>query len=457
MVNDEDFADGTNTEIMPPSGHLMPGIERRRAVLSFRDYGGDHRVTIEGNVVVGSSPAVNVRINDPTASRLHAELEPRADGLWVRDLDSRNGTYVDDVLVGRARIPDGGRLRVGSTTITVTYERRPSAASLWPHDNFHGMVGRSAVMRELFARLDRVAGSDATVLIQGETGTGKELAAEAVHRASPRAKGPFVVVDCGALPESLIESELFGHTRGAFSGATATRAGAFEVAQGGTIFLDEIGELPLAMQPKLLRVLEKREVRRLGELHHRPVDVRFVSATHRNLRDLVARNAFREDLYFRLAVLLVTMPPLRDRREDVPVLLDAMLPREHRLLVTAEVRRELDARPWLGNVRELRIFAQRLQALGPDEAMRGEGGGPSPARPAAPGALPPVPLDEPFKEVRDRWLNHLEREYIAGLLARLRHNVSAVADAAGLDRSYVHRLIRKHGLDEGPSRGSKGP
>jgi transcriptional regulator with PAS, ATPase and Fis domain len=455
MVDDEDVADGTNTEAAPPSGRRAPGVERRRAALSFRDYGGEHRVEIEGNAVVGSSPAVNVRVDDPTASRLHAELEPRADGLWVRDLGSRNGTYVDDVMVGLARIPEGGRLRVGSTVITVTYERRPSVAALWPHEHFHGMVGRSAAMRELFARLNRVAGSDATVLIQGETGTGKELAAEAIHRASPRAKGPFVIVDCGALPEHLLESELFGHAKGAFTGATSARAGAFEVAQGGTLFLDEIGELPLAMQPKLLRALENKAVRRLGESSYRPIDVRFVSATHRNVRDLVARDAFREDLYFRLAVLLVTLPPLRERREDVPPILEAMLPSEQRRLLTPEVWRELASRPWLGNVRELRIFAQRLVTLGPDEAMRGEAAGPAPA--AAPGSLPPVPTDHPFKEVRERWLNHLEREYVAGLLARLRYNVSAVADAAGLDRSYVHRLIRKHGLDEGTGRGFKGP
>ncbi|MCU0687579.1 MAG: sigma 54-dependent Fis family transcriptional regulator [Polyangiaceae bacterium] len=448
MVDDDElYGDGTDTEVAPPSRSQPPGgVHRRRALLTFRDYDGEHQIELEGAAVVGSSPKVDVRINDPTLSRLHAELELRDNGLWVRDLGSRNGTYVDDVLVGLARVPEGGRLRVGSTIIAVTYAKRPSATPLWPTDSFHGMVGRSAVMRELFARLDRVAASDATVLIQGETGTGKELAAEAIHQASPRSKGPFVIVDCGALPEHLLEAELFGHAKGAFTGANAARAGAFEMAQGGTLFLDEVGELPLAMQPKLLRALESKTVRRLGETHYRPVDVRFVSATHRNVRDLVARGAFREDLYFRLAVLPVTLPPLRERREDVPLILDALLPKEQRPLVTPEVRRELASRPWLGNVRELRIFVQRLLAVGFEEAIAMQGA--APAR----DALPAVPLDLPFKELRDRWLNHLEREYVAGLLAQLRWNVSAVADAAGLDRSYVHRLIKKHGLDEGAGR-----
>jgi DNA-binding NtrC family response regulator len=453
MVDDETSLGGTITVTAPPSSRGGHRVERRRAMLTFRDLDGEHRVELESNAVVGSATGVDVRVNDPTASRLHAELESRADGLWVRDLGSRNGTYVDDVMVGLARIPEGGRLRIGSTTIAITYAKRPVAPSLWPEGHFHGMVGASAVMRELFARLDRVAKSDATVLLQGETGTGKELAAEALHRASPRVKGPFVIVDCTSLPENLLESELFGHTKGAFTGAHSARAGAFEQAQGGTLFLDEVAELPLGSQAKLLRVLEKKAVRRLGEAHYRPVDVRFVSATHRNLRDLVARDAFREDLYFRLAVLPIAMPPLRERREDVSLILEAMLPPEAHRLLTRDVHAELSSRPWLGNVRELRIFAQRLVALGLDEAIRGEGSSSSAPPPVGPGSLPPVPTDEPFKEVRERWLNHLEREYVAGLLARLRYNVSAVADAAGLDRSYVHRLIRKHGLDEGPGRG----
>ena len=251
-------------------------------------------------------------IEDATVSRLHAELDPRRDGLWVRDLGSRNGTFVNGVRVVSARVPDGGRVQLGAASITLLPSPTSVSVELWPDTRFGPLVGKSVAMRELFATLARVAAVDATVLVSGETGTGKELVAEAVHGASPRAGGPFVVVDCAALPDQLLQSELFGHARGAFTGAETARAGAIESANGGTVFLDEIGELPLAMQPALLRVLESRTVRRLGETAHRKVDVRFVSATHRDLRAMVTAGAFREDLYFRhRASLPLVVPPLR--------------------------------------------------------------------------------------------------------------------------------------------------
>jgi transcriptional regulator with GAF, ATPase, and Fis domain len=299
-------------------------------------------------------------------------------------------------------------------------------------------------MRELFARLGRMAASEATVLIQGETGTGKELVARALHEASPRAAGPFVIVDCGALPESLLDAELFGHSRGAFTGAAGARAGAFEAADGGTLFLDEIGELPLPLQPKLLRVLEARTIRRLGENEVRPVNVRFLSATHQDLRTMVNAGAFREDLYFRLAVLPVTVPPLRERAGDVALLARSFLPAAAQGLLTPALVAEIEARPWLGNVRELRNFVDRLTALGERDALASTpAAGPTSAnRPL----LPADWLTLPLRDLRERCTNQMEQEYVRALLDRHGRNVSAAAQAAGVDRTYLHRLLRKYGI-----------
>jgi DNA-binding NtrC family response regulator len=331
-----------------------------------------------------------------------------------------------------------------------------AAAELWPAPRFGPLIGASSKMRALFARLARVAQSDAPVFIEGETGTGKELAARAVHDASARAGGPFVVVDCGALTESLLEAELFGHARGAYTGAVDARAGAIEAADGGTLFLDEVGELPLSMQPRLLRALESRAVRRLGENHYRAVDVRFVSATHRDLRAMVDNGAFRDDLYFRLTVLPVTIPPLREHPQDIAALVSHFLPKDVIGVVNADLLRALANQPWPGNVRELRNFLQRLLALGPGAALALASPPaaerlpplPAPAPPAGRGQLhlPPDVLGLTYREAREWALAQIERDYVAALLARCGNNVSAAAGAAGLNRTYLHRLIRRHRL-----------
>jgi transcriptional regulator with GAF, ATPase, and Fis domain len=311
-------------------------------------------------------------------------------------------------------------------------------------------------MRELFDTLSRLAASDATVLIQGETGTGKELVAQAIHEASPRADAPFAIVDCGALPENMLEAELFGHAKGAFTGATASRAGAIEAANGGTVFLDEVGELPLAMQPKLLRAIEARSVRRLGESQHRKVDVRFLSATHRDLREMVNAGGFREDLYFRLAVVPLAVPPLRTRLDDVPLLIERLLPPSAHAL-SEELAREASARPWFGNVRELRNFVDRAVILGTARARALDAPTPRASVPPPPPtesaserpeqpAYPVIPFERPFKDIREAWVSHLEREYIRELLARHGRDTAAVARAAGLERGYVYRLMKKHDL-----------
>ncbi|GAC1545931.1 MAG: hypothetical protein NVS3B10_09980 [Polyangiales bacterium] len=446
LMSDPHPPDGDDSETIAGPTRLPFALVGHRAAftLEWTDDDGPHAATVSQRTLIGSAARADVVVAHPTVSRLHAELTVRDDGLWIRDLESRNGTHVDGVLVTGARLRDeGSRVELGECALVARRTAQATAVPLWPEDHFGPLLGGSAVMRELFLRLSQYAQTTSTVIVQGETGTGKELVASALHAASSRAAQPFVVVDCGALPEALLESELFGHVRGAFTGAQHDRAGAFESAEGGTVFLDEIGELPLAMQPKLLRVLESRAVRRLGEARHRPIDVRFVAATHRDLQSMVSSGAFREDLYFRLSVLPVMVPPLRARPGDLPQLVAHFLPPGKRRAIDAAQLAELASLPWLGNVRELRTFVERALAVGAQEAFALS----RPSRPAPPTrALPAVPTDVPFKELREQWNDHLEREYIAELLARHGRNTELVGRAAGLDRSYVHRLMRKHDL-----------
>ena len=443
---------------------------RSQPRVTWIDAAGKHDAVIDGKVLLGSAPGSGIVIGDPTVSRLHAELEARHDGLWVRDLGSRNGTFVDGLQVTGARVPDRGKVRLGSTELVVDYnptQRRN--VEIWPTAGFGKLIGSSVGMRELFATLARVAPMDSSVLITGETGTGKELVARAIHDASPRASKPFVVVDCAALPENLLDAELFGHTRGAFTGAINARAGAIESAEGGTVFLDEIGELPISMQPKLLRVLESHTVRRVGEHTHRNVDVRFLSATHRDLLTMVNAGEFREDLYFRLAVLPVHVPALRLRKEDIEPLVSHFLRNaggpSH---VPAELMRELLTRPWRGNVRELRNFVERARALGATEALAMTSqhepavadGAPTAAgsssNPPAASSSGPPPLtlnagdarmfEQAYKDFRETWIDSGEKEYVRRLLLRHDRNVAAAAREAEVDRTYIYRLIRKHEL-----------
>jgi transcriptional regulator with PAS, ATPase and Fis domain len=299
-------------------------------------------------------------------------------------------------------------------------------------------------MRRVFATLEDAAKSDATVLVEGETGTGKELVAESIHKESERRDGPFVIVDCGAVPAELLESELFGHERGAFTGASAPRRGAFEAASGGTIFLDEIGELPLELQPKLLRALERLHVKRVGADVYQPVDVRVIAATNRNLRQEVNERRFRADLYYRVAVLEVRLPPLRERIDDLPLLVGVLVGSlrsggGEALDVTApEFLADLERHAWPGNVRELRNYLERCVAhrrplpLAADGALGARGSAED--------------LEAPFKLARDRALAGFERRYLEAMLQRTGGNAAAAARAAGLDRAHLYRLLWRHGL-----------
>jgi len=300
-------------------------IQQVRVAIERGTDPGRHIVSRSARVVIGSQAGVDLVLDDPAVSRFHCEIAIDGGRARLRDLGSRNGTSVDGVVVRDADLHAGAKILVGRTRLRFEVEPDHVRIPVSERRSFGRLVGATPAMRAVFAILERAAAGDATVLLEGETGTGKDAAAESIHEQSARRAKPLRVIDCGALPAQLIESELFGHERGAFTGAAAARAGAFEAADGGTVFLDEIGELPIELQPKLLRVLERREVKRLGATEHRAVDVRVIAATNRDLREEINARRFRPDLYWRLAVVTVVLPPLRDRSEDLPLLVDNLV------------------------------------------------------------------------------------------------------------------------------------
>jgi DNA-binding NtrC family response regulator len=319
---------------------------------------------------IGRSSICEVRLNDRSVSGSHAEFEATESGVIVRDLGSTNGILLGETRLREAVVPIGTRLKMGNSTLQLVPVEGVVEIPLSKEDQFFEMVGRSVIMRQVFAQLERVAGSDITVLITGETGTGKELVARALHKSSRRLKAPMVVQDCSAMPQTLVESVLFGHEKGAFTGASERKTGSFEQAHGGTLFLDEIGELPLDQQSKLLRVLENKEIRRVGGEKTIAVDVRVLAATNRDLRQMVSQGQFREDLYYRLAVVTVELPPLRARRDDIALIANALLARFCERNPTlgprtfdSQALNRLLSMPWPGNVRELRNVIERAASL----------------------------------------------------------------------------------------------
>ena len=396
---------------------------------------------------IGSADANDLMVDDSTVSRFHCEVVAVEGAVRLRDLGSKNGTALDGVTIHEASLRHGSLFRCGRTVLRFELAEATIKLTLSERISFGGLVGRSPAMRAAFAVLERAAAAEATVLLEGETGTGKEEAARALHAGGARRAGPMIVVDCGAIPAALIEGELFGHEKGAYTGATERRDGVFAAAGGGTVFLDEIGELPLELQPKLLRVLEAREVRRLGATDMEPVDVRVIAATHRDLRAEVNAGTFRADLYYRLAVVRVELPALRQRPEDMPMLVDAIvaeLAAAGRVApaLAAELRApafvaELARSAWPGNVRELRNALERCAVLGAATA---------PARSPAAAASFAIDVDLPFKEARQHVLDDFERRYLEGLLARHDGNVSAAARQAGISRVSLYALMKRHGV-----------
>ncbi|MBI5516530.1 MAG: sigma 54-interacting transcriptional regulator [Deltaproteobacteria bacterium] len=417
--------------------------------------------------IVGRSAGCDFRLSDPTVSSFHLEIGASEDhaGIRLADLQSRNGTLYAGARMEKAVIPSGATLEVGSTILRVDLD----AAFETPIADMHAfgeLRGKNPAMREFFSTLARLARTDLSILVEGQTGTGKELAARGVHDSSMYAQGPFVVLDCTAIPGTLAESVLFGHERGAFTGASERRVGVFEAAEGGTVFLDEVGEMPLELQPKLLRVLERREVVRVGSTTPRPVQVRVISATWRDLRTMINQGKFREDLYYRLAQARLTIPPLKDRPEDIPLLVYHFLQRmpangQGARAISPEAMAELVRREYAGNVRELKSAVERAAMMAEgavittadlafERMLCGERARIAPA-PSSGGSTPsmaPGPNEPltPFKEAKRTLIDEFEKDYLQRLLARTGGNLSRAAALAGIERHYLRDLFRKHGL-----------
>ena len=389
-------------------------------------------------ILVGTHSSCDVPLTDPTISRQHFEIVLVQRGYLVRDLESTNGVFLENVRGHELTIDRETTLRVGGSKILLKPIDATVDLPISVEPRFGPLLGHSVSMRRVFDTLGRLAPSELSVLITGESGTGKELAAQALHEASARRNGPFVIVDCGAIPEGLIESELFGHLRGAFTGADLKREGAFVAAAGGTVFLDEIGELPLEMQPRLLGALERRRVTPIGSSHSVDVDVRIVAATNRDLRKEVNRGTFREDLFFRLAGAIVTMPPLRERPEDIPLYVDDFF--EGELGIDADTLQRLKTRPWPGNIRELRNVLSRAKLIGVDEVAQ-----PAPPTPRATFSAG-VDADVPYKVGKQLLIDEFDKRYLEQILKRHAGNYSRAARAAEVDRVHFLRMLDRFGL-----------
>ncbi|MBI2391432.1 MAG: sigma 54-interacting transcriptional regulator [Deltaproteobacteria bacterium] len=411
-----------------------------------------------GTLRVGTHPSNEIVLSDPTVSRFHCRFTLENQICRVQDLGSLNGTWLqtgpnEPIRIRDADVAPNTSVRVGSSILHVRTVAPASDDEVPPWPAFGSLLGTSLAMRKLFSVLEKIAKAECNVLIQGESGVGKELVAAEIVQHSPRRDSPFVVVDCGAISPNLVESQLFGHARGAFTGADRDRTGAFEAASGGTIFLDEIGELAMDLQPKLLRVIENQEVRRLGETHSRKVDVRVIAATNRDLEREVNKGRFREDLFFRLSVVTVTVPPLRERKADIELLIGHFLEqlsatRNADRLFTKEVIAELAQHDWPGNVRELRNYVERAVVL-ETTSLRP----PSTPRMAAVTdasganmAVRAIDINVPFKIAKEGLIDEFERAYLQSLLGWAGGNMSKAARHAGIDRMYLHRLVQRHGL-----------
>jgi DNA-binding NtrC family response regulator len=430
--------------VAAPSAHRMTYQRLRLLVLDGPDVGA-HVEFAEEPIRIGGLPSNDLVLTDPRVSGLHCEISVDRRGVHLRDPGSTNGTRVDGVRVSDAYLHRGAEIRLGDTVLRLDPGEGATEVELQPGESFGPLVGASAVMRELYARIRKFAPADTPILVLGETGSGKEMVARAIHELGDRAGEPFVPVECAAMPEGLIESELFGYSRGAFTGADQDFCGAFERAGRGTVLLDEIGDMPLALQPKLLRVIERREVRPLGSGQKRPVRARLIAATNRDLATMVSRGTFRADLYYRLSVGQLHVPPLRERRDDIPLLVEHFL-REFPEAgpLDKAMMKALVGHSWPGNVRELHNAVQRIAVLGSpalaEHTAVATGNGIH-----APRIL--VELDLPYKEARDRVLEEFCAVYAREALQRSGGNISEAARRCGVDRMTFYRLMQKGGTE----------
>ncbi len=436
----------TLTLASPPKSRTTSWVPRLHAT---RGPGKDRALALlQAVTTVGRHATNDLVLPDPRVSGVHLHLTRDGELVRIRDAGSTNGTWLGPHRIMEAELALGAEITLGDTVLCLEPDDGSIELPEPCREAFGEMVGASLEMRELFATLERIAVKDLTLLVQGETGTGKEELARAVHAASPRASGPFVVVDCTSLPDTLAEPLLFGQEEGALASGSSLRVGFFEAARGGTHFLDEVGELPLGLQAKFLRVLERREIVRIGGQTPVPVDARIVAATNRDLRHEIDASRFREDLYFRLAQVRVMLPPLRHRAEDIPLLCRKLLTR-----AGAEVMIEQDAltfltkQPWPGNVRELGNALLRASVLANDDIIRrsdlaGEGFGFRSA--SAEGAA--VDLMGTFAAAKERAVDRFERAYLGLLMRRCKGNLSRASREADIARHHLRDLLRKREL-----------
>jgi len=437
------------TEVTNRSGSTaLREVRLRLRVVTGAEKGKECDATAR-RVSVGSHDQNDLVLTDSQVSRFHCEILVVGERYVVRDLGSTNGTKVDGTEILEAVLAPGAVIATGQTEIVFRPSEHWVRVEPSENDRFGDLVGRSQGMREVFGLLGAVSPSDLSVVILGETGTGKEVAARAVHDASGRARGPFVVVDCGSMSTTLIESELFGHEKGAFTGADKARTGALRAANGGTVFLDEIGELPIGLQPKLLRTLERREVKPLGGDQPVNIDVRILAATHRNLTQWVNEGKFREDLFYRIAEVVVAIPPLRDRKEDIEPISGAILMAEKmdpEDLLTPALISDLKGHDWRGNVRELRNYLRRLAVHHRSGMSRHLPVATHAAAAQVAGGTPRVDTDLPLKQARKGWNDPLEKQYLKELLDEHDGDLDAATASAGMHRKSFERLLRQHDL-----------
>ncbi len=443
------------------SGEQKLELQKYRLSVVEGQNKGEAQTFESRKVTIGSSPDNDIVLDDPAVSRFHAEIEVDDKGYLLTDQHSKNGTTVHGLRVREIFLESGSTFKVGKTVVRFELTEESAEVRFSNKEQFGNLLGRSLAMREIFSLLERVSPTDYTVLVEGESGTGKELVAEAVHTHSDRSGGPFIVVDCSAIARDLIESELFGHVKGAFTGATGNRKGAFEAARGGTLFLDELGELPLDLQPKLLRALENREVKPVGANQTIKTDVRIVAATNRNLIHEVREGNFREDLYYRFAVIKVALPPLRDRVEDIPLLVEHFLESANEMAGRGDVdiayktMEKLKRHDWPGNVRELKNFIERAVLLAQGDTIetkflntnelhqRSEENEQAADEASAPMAQRAIEEGLPFKEAKNQLIEKFEKSYWSSLLERTDGNVSKAARIAGVHRKSVEYILKK--------------
>ena len=466
-----------------------PTLHLRRCILQGVDDPTQEWVFDREEIRIGSMEDNDVVLNDDTVSRYHCKIVQDDTGYILVDNHSTNGTFINKVRVREAYLKPGCTVAVGQSLLR--FNAREEEVQIVPSraDRCGALIGANPKMREIYSIIEKIAPTATTVVIDGETGTGKEVVAQSIHMLSPRSKNELVVFDCGAVPPNLIESELFGHEKGSFTGAMMTRTGLFEQADGGTLFLDELGELPIDLQPKLLRALEQREVRRVGGAKANKVDVRIIAATNRDLESEVRAGRFRQDLFYRLSVVRLHLPALRDRTDDIPLLVQHFLDSgsynraqggaQRVRGVSREAMTALQNYPWPGNVRELVNVIERAvsfcshaqieltdlpdyvrtakpQPLKDTPAAKPLPRQPTGGNPTVGSALSPTPPQTPeellnpgvtFKDAKERWVATFERDYILQMLRRNNGNISHAARAADIDRKYFRKLMKKYDIE----------